>query len=183
MKIYTRSGDEGTTGLLGGNRVSKADIRIESYGTLDELNAWLGMVADECPDVHQGAFVRNLQNDIFLMGSHLAAENEKGRSYLNPLREEVIVEMENEIDDMTEILPPLTNFVLPGGERRVSYVHLARTVCRRAERLVVHLTTVDETVDKHIVRTLNRLSDYLFTLARYSAHVLGVEEKPWISKT
>ncbi len=183
MKIYTRTGDKGTTGLLGGNRVSKSDIRIESYGTLDELNAWLGLIADECPDAHQSKFVRDLQNDIFLMGSHLAAENEKGRSYLNDLREDVISEMESEIDRMTESLPPLTNFVLPGGERRVSFVHIARTVCRRAERLVVHLTTVDSDVDNHIVRTLNRLSDYLFTLARFTAHVLDVEEKPWISRS
>ncbi len=183
MKIYTRSGDEGTTGLLGGNRVSKADIRIESYGTLDELNAWLGLIADECPDTHQSNFVRDLQNDIFLMGSHLAAENEKGKSYLNELREGVIGEMESEIDHMTEVLPPLKNFILPGGEKRVSYVHIARTVCRRAERLAVHLHTVDQSVDKRIIRTLNRLSDYLFTLARYTSHILGAEEKPWISKT
>ncbi|MCH8546882.1 MAG: cob(I)yrinic acid a,c-diamide adenosyltransferase [Cryomorphaceae bacterium] len=183
MKIYTRSGDEGTTGLLGGNRVSKADIRIETYGTLDELNAWLGLIADECPDQHQSAYVRSLQNDIFLMGSHLAAENQKGKSYLNDLRDGIIEEMEREIDDMTEVLPPLKNFILPGGEQRVSFVQISRTVCRRAERLVVHLHSVDPSVDQRIIRTLNRLSDYLFTLARYTSHILGVEEKPWISKT
>lgn len=182
MKIYTRSGDEGTTGLLGGNRVSKADVRIESYGTLDELNAWLGLIADECPDERQSEFVRHLQNDIFLMGSHLAAENEKGKSYLNDIRGEVIEEMEREIDTMTDALPPLKNFILPGGDRRVSYVQISRTVCRRAERLAVHLTTVDDSVDKRIVKSLNRLSDYLFTLARYSSKVLGVKETPWISK-
>ncbi|MCC5917380.1 MAG: cob(I)yrinic acid a,c-diamide adenosyltransferase [Cryomorphaceae bacterium] len=181
MKIYTKTGDAGQTGLLGGSRVSKSHVRIEAYGTLDELNAWIGLLADENPEEKSRAFLHQIQNDIFLMGSHLAAENEKGRGYLNPIREALLGELESEIDRMTEMLPPLRNFVLPGGHQVVSHIHIARTICRRAERIAVHLHSVDP-VDERIIKMLNRLSDYLFTLSRMSCKLLKVEEKTWKSK-
>lgn len=181
MNIYTKTGDAGDTGLLGGNRVSKDHLRIEAYGTLDELNAWLGLIADVFPNKFESDFVRGLQNDIFLLGSHLAAENEKGKSYLNPIRAELLQELESEIDRMTATLPPLRNFILPGGHVVVSQVHIARTVCRRAERMVVRLHHADE-VDPLIIQILNRMSDYLFTLARAASVFTKSEEKPWISR-
>jgi cob(I)alamin adenosyltransferase len=181
MNIYTKTGDAGQTGLLGGNRVSKDDLRIEAYGTLDELNSWLGLLADEHPVESYQAFLREIQSDVFLLGSHLAAENEKGKSYLNPVREELIAELENAIDEMTKPLPQLRNFVLPGGHPLVSKIHIARTVCRRAERMVVRLAQSVE-VDAVIIRILNRMSDYLFTLARSTSMHLNVEEKYWISR-
>jgi cob(I)alamin adenosyltransferase len=181
MNIYTKTGDAGDTGLLGGNRVSKDHMRIEAYGTLDELNAWLGLIADVFPNQFESDFVRGLQNDVFLLGSHLAAENEKGKSYLNPIRAELLQELESEIDRMTASLPPLRNFILPGGHVVVSQVHIARTVCRRAERMVVRLHHADQ-VDPLIIQILNRMSDYLFTLARAASVFTKTEEKPWISR-
>ena len=181
MKIYTKTGDAGDTGLLGGNRVSKAHVRIEAYGTLDELNAWIGHLADDNPISHVQTFLHQVQNDLFLMGSHLAAENEKGKSYLNPIREDLLNELEVEIDRMTADLTPLKNFIIPGGHPIVSRIHIARTVCRRAERLAVHLNTVSP-IDIRIIKVLNRLSDYLFTLSRSTCKVLNIEEKLWMSK-
>ncbi len=181
MNIYTKTGDAGDTGLLGGNRVSKDHMRIEAYGTLDELNAWLGLIADVFPNQFESDFVRGLQNDVFLLGSHLAAENEKGKSYLKSIRAELLQELESEIDRMTASLPPLRNFILPGGHVVVSQVHIARTVCRRAERMVVRLHHADQ-VDPLIIQILNRMSDYLFTLARAASVFTKTEEKPWISR-
>lgn len=180
MKIYTKSGDAGKTSLLGGSRVDKFHIRIEAYGTLDELNSWIGLVADEHmhPDIIKQ--LQEIQNILFLAGSHLAAENEQAKSYLTPWPSDVVNSLESYIDEMTSHLKPLKNFILPGGHTTASYCHLARCVCRRAERIVVLLAT-EEQVDQGIITYLNRLSDYLFTLARFTLFLTGSDEIHWKS--
>lgn len=181
MKIYTKSGDTGQTSLLGGSRVDKFHIRIEAYGTLDELNSWIGLVADE----HMHSEVKNhlhqIQNLLFLAGSYLAAENEQARAYLSPWPEKATEDLEKFIDEMTLHLKPLKNFILPGGHTVASYCHIARCVCRRAERIAVLLST-EEQVNQGIVKYLNRLSDYLFTLARFTLFLTGVDEVYWKSR-
>lgn len=180
MKIYTKSGDGGQTSLLGGSRVEKYHIRIEAYGTIDELNSWLGLVADEYmhPDIIRQ--LHQIQNLLFLAGSHLAAENEQAKSYLTSWPENSTEDLESYIDQMTTHLKPLKNFILPGGHPVASYCHLARCVCRRAERIVVLLAS-EEQVDPGIIKYLNRLSDYLFTLARFTLFLTGSQEIPWKS--
>ncbi len=178
MKIYTKTGDQGQTSLFGGKRISKADLRIDSYGTIDELNALLGLVRDQEVNHKRNEFLVGIQNRLFTIGSMLATEPGNTKVKTPALTEGDIVLLETEIDNMESELPELRFFILPGGHPAVSHCHVARTVCRRAERLVVALHD-SETVDPLILTFMNRLSDYLFVLSRIMAHDLGVHETPW----
>ncbi len=177
MKIYTKNGDLGKTSLIGGKSLSKNNIRIEAYGGVDELNAWIGLLADIIGDDRQVSFLRYMQNQLFVIGSKLATPlNSKFTAPALPL--DLIEKLEIEIDFMDADLAPLTNFILPGGHTLISYCHLARVVCRRVERNIVSLSEV-ETVESQILAIINRLSDYLFILARYNSYKLNVEEIVW----
>lgn len=181
MKVYTRTGDKGQTSLIGGERVRKDDPRIEAYGTLDELNSFLGLVRDHAPaEIYKEALIR-IQDRVFVAESILAAAMEEALEYLPKIGQEDIDFLESGIDEMDKKLEPLKAFVLPGGHPAVSHAHVARTVCRRAERLVIRLSD-DFKVDEIIVRYLNRLSDYLFTLSRAFSQELDAEEVEWKSK-
>ena len=177
MKIYTRTGDDGTTGLIGGRRVGKDHLRLDAYGTIDELNAALALVA-----TLGGAWpgrLRLLQEELFILGSHLAAPDGATRNTSLPsLPRDAVPRMESEIDAADARLPGLTNFILPGGTEAASRLHLARCICRRAERLCVALAHL-ETVPAEILVHLNRLSDWLFTMARLANLEAGVEDVPW----
>ncbi len=166
FKIYTKTGDKGETALLGGTRVPKSHIRIEAYGTVDELNSWIGNIKDVLSqDFH--AELYQIQNYLFTLGSHLATSPEKDIKMSIPaLNEQEINFLEASIDKMEESLPPLKNFVLPGGDEAASKIHIARCVCRRGERICVALAYQEE-LDEQIIKYLNRLSDYLFVLSRY----------------
>jgi cob(I)alamin adenosyltransferase len=180
VKIYTKTGDDGTTGLLGAGRVGKDDPRIDSYGTVDELNAVLGLArATGGLDADLDALLARVQDDLFAVGAALADPDPAGRFH-NAVGEELSSRLEGEIDRLEAELPPLTQFILPGGSLAAAQIHLARTICRRAERLVVHLghqTGVD--VPHHLVAYLNRLSDFLFVLARAANRRSGVADIPW----
>lgn len=179
MKIYTRKGDKGETSLIGGVRVPKHHLRIEAYGTIDELNSWIGLLRDQKIDDHSIRLLVEIQETLFTIGSHLAADPQKSRMKLPELKEEEVSTLENEIDRMDQELPELSSFILPGGHPVVSYTHIARCICRRAERLVVHLSE-GEPVEAVILAYLNRLSDYLFTLARFFARYFNAAETPWM---
>jgi cob(I)alamin adenosyltransferase len=178
MKIYTKTGDQGTTALFGGKRVSKADLRIDSYGTVDELNAHIGLLRDQEVNHNRKIFLVEIQDRLFTIGSILATEPGNKKVKTPALQEEDIQSLEKEIDGMETELPPMRVFVMPGGHPSVSVGHIARTVCRRAERLAVALDQ-QEKVDMLVIRYLNRLSDYLFMLCRKMANELGAEETPW----
>ena len=178
MKIYTKTGDQGTTALFGGKRVSKADLRIDAYGTVDELNSWVGLLRDQEVNRDDAPALIKIQQDLFVMGSMLAAEPGNTKIKIPFLKEEQIVFLEKEIDTMDGMLEPMKYFILPGGHPSVSYCHIARTVCRRAERLVIALNE-QEPVDNIVVKYLNRLSDFLFMLARKMGQDLKIEETPW----
>lgn len=178
MKIYTKKGDKGETGLLGGTRVKKSHIRIESYGTVDELNSWIGLIRDQNIDSHSKQILVHIQDRLFTIGSHLASDPEKSKVKLPEIHEADVTTLEKEMDTMNESLPEMRSFVLPGGHTTVSYCHIARCICRRAERCIVDLAT-EEKVDDIIVKYVNRLSDYLFVLSRKLAHDLNAEEIPW----
>jgi cob(I)alamin adenosyltransferase len=177
MKIYTKGGDGGQTSLFGGRRLSKSHLRIDVYGTVDELNSWLGKLTAEGMPEDCTRFVNAIQQDLFLMGSHLAATDDV-RSKLPEWPQQAEIKIEQEIDRMEAFLPPLTNFILPGGTPSSASAHLSRCVCRRAERLMVALS-LGESVSSDLIRYLNRLSDYLFTLARYIMHSEGAREQVW----
>jgi cob(I)alamin adenosyltransferase len=177
FKIYTKTGDKGETSLFGGARLPKSHLRIESYGTVDELNSYIGLLRDALQDEATRAILKKIQDRLFDVGANLAVDPSK-KMQVPEIIEEDIQLFENEIDKMEELLAPLKNFILPGGHVTVSYCHLARTVCRRAERNVVALS-LNDTVDEILVRYLNRLSDYLFVLARKIALDLGVTEVAW----
>jgi cob(I)alamin adenosyltransferase len=178
MKIYTKTGDKGKTSLLGGTRVSKSDLRIDAYGTVDELNSYLGFVSDLETDKDRVVFIRNIQYRMFTVGSSLAAETARAKDFKPDLKEEDITMLEEAMDAMNEVLPTMTNFIIPGGHQLVSATHIARTICRRAERLVIKLSEVEE-IEEIIIRYLNRLSDFLFVLARKQGFDLGIDEIPW----
>src|SRR6185295_8324892 len=179
MKIYTKTGDGGTTSLIGGTKVSKAHLRIEAYGTVDELNSYVGLCKDLLGE-QNSAILQEIQDRLFTIGSALACDPEKETKMKIPdLREEDIVLLENEIDWMTDVLPPMKSFILPGGHPTVAHVHVARCICRRAERSCVRLQLEKNEVESIIPKYLNRLSDYLFVLARFTAHILKVSELPW----
>ncbi|MDB5331530.1 MAG: ATP/cobalamin adenosyltransferase [Phycisphaerales bacterium] len=184
MKIYTKTGDDGTTGLIGGSRVSKGDARIECYGTVDELNAGLGlaMVAAEQGAAELTPMLRRVQNELFVVGSHLATPDQSPhRKSLPPLDEKMVTRLEEEIDAAETRLAPLRQFILPGGTEAAARLHLARTVCRRAERLLVRLSHPDEATS-FVVKYLNRLSDWLFVQARRANAIAGVADVPWEKK-
>jgi len=178
MKIYTKTGDQGTTALFGGKRVSKADLRIDSYGTVDELNAYIGLLRDLEVNQKRKDFLIEIQDRLFTIGSILATEPGNLKVKIPGLQPTDIQALEKEIDRVEAGLPPLRVFVLPGGHTSVSFGHIARTVCRRAERLAVALDQ-QEKVDSLVIQYLNRLSDYLFVLCRKMASELGAEESPW----
>jgi cob(I)alamin adenosyltransferase len=178
MKIYTKTGDQGTTSLFGGKRVSKADLRIETYGTVDELNSWIGLVRDQEINKGRADVLVTIQDRLFVMGSMLATEPGNTKVKIPMLTEDDIVFLEQQIDQMDAVLPPMRFFVLPGGHQSVSFGHVARTVCRRGERLCIGLNNV-EAVDPLIIKYLNRLSDYLFMLCRKMAQELNAPETPW----
>lgn len=178
MKIYTKTGDKGTTSLFGGKRVSKADLRIETYGTIDELNSFVGLLRDQEVNHKRKDELIEVQDRLFTIGSLLATEPGNTNVKTPHLKEEDIAFLEGKIDAMDEVLPPMRSFVLPGGHSSVSCCHVTRTVCRRAERICITLNG-HEPVDPLIIKYLNRLSDYLFVLGRKMAHELNVEETPW----
>ncbi len=179
MKIYTKTGDKGTTALVGGRRVSKGDLKIESYGTIDELNSWIGLVRDQPINESRRDLLKEIQDRLFTIGADLASEPEQVRKKPIPsLLEEDVTLLEIEMDKMDTELSPLRAFVLPGGNQSVSFTHLARTVCRRAERLVIRLSEEEE-VNPMVIKYINRLSDYLFVLSRKMAQELGSEEITW----
>lgn len=186
MKIYTKTGDKGTTALFGGTRVPKHHIRIESYGTVDELNSHIGLIRDQDISENHKQLLSHIQDRLFTLGAILATDPEKavlksGKERLNipKISEEDITLLENKIDEMNESLPPMTNFVLPGGHQTVSFCHIARCVCRRAERHTSFLNE-NEPVEEPVLIYLNRLSDFLFVLARKLSKELQAEEIKWI---
>lgn len=186
MKIYTKTGDEGKTSLFGGTRVPKHHMRIEAYGTVDELNSHIGLVRDQKIDQDSKNSLSRIQHDLFTLGSMLATPPEKetlksGKERLNipKINEESIQFLEGQIDVMNAELPPMTHFILPGGHQTVSFCHIARCVCRRAERLSV-LLNEETTVNPSVLKYLNRLSDFLFVLARKLSKDLSAEEIKWI---
>jgi cob(I)alamin adenosyltransferase len=179
-KIYTKTGDLGKTSLIGGTRVPKSDLRIESYGTIDELNSFIGFIGDQVTDERSKKILREVQDRLFTIGSSLACDPEKEpKMKLPDLKEEDVRLLESEIDEMNKVLRPMKSFILPGGSMAISSAHLARCVCRRAERNCVGMIEHEMFVDPLIVKYLNRLSDYLFVLARYIGHLTGVAETEW----
>lgn len=178
MKIYTKSGDKGLTSLIGGTRVPKHDLRIESYGTVDELNSYIGMIKDYNLNQHDKDTLSEIQDRLFTIGASLASDPDKSKMKIPDLHLSDVSLLEKQIDLMNETLPELRHFVLPGGTQVVSFCHIARCVCRRAERIVVHLSN-ESFVDEIVIVYLNRLSDYLFVLARKFCFDLGIPENQW----
>lgn len=180
MKIYTKAGDQGKTSLIGGTRVPKSHIRIESYGTVDELNSFIGLLSDLVEDTKVKTDLKEIQDRLFTVGSSLACDPEKESALKIPdLKEEDITGLELAMDKMNEVLSPMKSFIIPGGHQAISTAHIARCVCRRAERICVNMQEEDLFVETLVIKYLNRLSDYLFTLARYIGHLNGVEDIPW----
>jgi len=180
MKIYTKTGDKATTALFTGKRVSKHHIRIESYGTIDELNSYLGLIRDQHIDSHSKTLLIAIQNKLFTVGAILATEpNKDNRLKIPRIKDADIELLEKEIDQMNEQLPEMTHFILPGGHATVSYCHIARTVCRRAERMISYLNE-NEPVPLPLLAYVNRLSDYLFVLARKLSKDVNANEVKWI---
>ena len=179
VKIYTKKGDDGTTGLLGGVRVAKHHARIEAYGNVDELNSWIGLLRDELENTEFAEQLLEIQDRLFTIGSHLALDPDyDGKMKLPELVSTDVQVLENAMDAMDNVLPPMKNFVLPGGHKVVSYCHIARCVCRRAERSVTFLTE-QSSVPNVIVSYLNRMSDFLFVMSRKVAMDKNVQEIPW----
>ncbi|SFR68264.1 cob(I)yrinic acid a,c-diamide adenosyltransferase [Maribacter stanieri] len=188
MKIYTKTGDDGTTGLFGGTRVAKHHIRIDSYGTVDELNSWLGLIRDQKIDPIYRQQLITIQEHLFTVGAILATDpekevlkNGKERLKITKVGTTEIEFLETSIDQMDGQLPQMTHFILPGGHTTVSYCHIARTVCRRAERIST-LLYQSEPFDKNVLSFINRLSDYLFVLARKLSYDLQAKEIKWVPK-
>ena len=178
MKTYTKGGDKGTTALFGGTRLPKHHIRIESYGSVDELNSFIGLVRDHVKEDQLRATLKSIQETLFTVGSHLAADPSKENLWLPAIKDTEVELLEQGIDAMDEVLEPLKNFILPGGHPVVSHCHVVRCVCRRAERNVVALSEL-ETVPPILIQYLNRLSDYFFVLSRFLGKELGAEEVVW----
>jgi cob(I)alamin adenosyltransferase len=186
MKIYTKTGDTGTTGLVGGTRLPKHDLRIDCYGTVDELNSYLGLIRDQTISDDSKTTLIKIQNQLFIIGSLLATDSEKLKDEskrkqlgITLLKSEAIVFLETEIDTMNSVLPPMTHFILPGGHQTVSFCHIARCICRRAERNISKLNT-EQPIQPEILIYLNRLSDFIFVLARKLSKELHAEEIKWI---
>jgi cob(I)alamin adenosyltransferase len=178
MKIYTKTGDQGITSLLGGVRVPKSDLRIDAYGTLDELNSYVGLLRDQEVNKKRSELLKSIQDRLFTIGADLATVPGKDKVKKPDLLPEDVEVLEKEMDAMDAELPMLTSFILPGGHTAVSFCHLARTVCRRSERIVVELAS-EEQVSGLVIQYLNRLSDFLFVLGRKMAQELEIEEVTW----
>lgn len=178
MKIYTKTGDKGTTALFGGKRVSKADLRIDTYGTIDELNSWIGLLRDQDVNSSRQDVLTEIQDRLFTIGSILATEPGNTKVKVPALIDADVLYLEKEIDSMEASLEPMRFFVLPGGHQSVSFGHVARTVCRRAERLIIALNAT-EPVNDIVLMYLNRLSDYLFVLCRKMTSELKAPETAW----
>jgi cob(I)alamin adenosyltransferase len=180
MKIYTKTGDAGRTSLIGGTKVMKSDPRIEAYGTVDELNSHIGLVSDYCNDEAAKIILKEIQDRLFTIGSELACDPKKNIKMPIPdLHESDVELLEKEMDKMDAELPQMKNFILPGGSPAVSFMHVARCVCRRAERACVNLNEKESNVNPIIIKYINRLSDYLFMLARYYGMKNNVPEIIW----
>ena len=180
LKIYTKTGDKGSTSLIGGTKVPKSDLRIEAYGTVDELNSYLGLCRDLITDEPARGLLQTVQDRLFVVGAALACDPEKEPKMKIPdLQVEDVTALEKAIDKMNETLPVMKFFILPGGHPTISQLHVARCVCRRAERCCVRLELESHEVEAIILQYLNRLSDYLFVLARYVGHTSGVAEIAW----
>jgi cob(I)alamin adenosyltransferase len=182
VKIYTKKGDKGQTSLIGGVKVSKSNARIHAYGTIDELNSFIGIVRDMYPDDNAGEILYQIQNLLFTIGSHLASDPQKSKMKLPEIKEDDVNLLEREMDKMNVLLPALMHFILPGGHAAASHCHVARTVCRRAERLIVELSET-EWVEPIIIKYVNRLSDYLFVLSRKISFDFNAEEVKWMPGT
>ena len=178
MKIYTKTGDKGHTSLIGGTRVPKHHIRIEAYGTIDELNSHIGLIRDQQIDEHTKGMLIEIQDRLFTIGSTLASDPGISKMKIPDLKEEDVTLLEQEMDKMSETLPEMRSFILPGGHTTVSFCHIARCVCRRAERLTIHLSE-NSFVPDIVIIYLNRLSDYLFMLSRKLSQDLHAQEMPW----
>lgn len=178
FKIYTKTGDDGTSGLIGGTRVEKFDDRLEAYGTIDELNSWIGLILTGDIDDSVRKTLEQVQNKLFEVGSHLATDSSKSLPKIESCTRKDIEILEKEIDRMQSQLPELKNFILPGGSKSASYAHVARTVCRRSERRINYLNQKNE-VQTNVLIFINRLSDYLFVLARYINFKSGINETIW----
>ncbi len=180
IKIYTKTGDKGITSLIGGTKVSKSHLRIEAYGTVDELNSYTGLCKDLLTDQKSISILQEIQDRLFTIGSSLAVDPEKEPKMKIPdLLNEDINLLEKEIDRMTAELPEMKSFILPGGHPVISHLHIARCICRRAERCCVRLEEEKNEIDPIIIKYLNRLSDYLFVLARYAGHLLNIPDIAW----
>ena len=192
FKIYTRTGDKGKTALIGGTKVPKSHIRIESYGTVDELNSYIGLLSDHLaaasgivshpvfPLTASIQTLREIQDRLFTIGASLACDPDKASKMKIPdLNEEDIKALEEDIDRMNEVLPEMKSFILPAGHIAVSTAHVARCVCRRAERICVQMQENGQFIDPLVLKYINRLSDHLFTMARYAGHLLQAPEIPW----
>jgi len=184
LRVYTKTGDKGTTGLIGGTRVPKDHIRIDAYGTVDELNSFLGLLTDQLADPAINEWILEIQDRLFTIGSTLATDPHKeAKMKLPDLQEADVTWLEQKIDFMEAALPPMKFFILPGGHIAASAAHIARCVCRRAERICVRMAHHDEPVEETVLKYLNRLSDFLFVLARYIVHLKGGKEIPWRART
>ncbi|MFZ4769994.1 MAG: cob(I)yrinic acid a,c-diamide adenosyltransferase [Ferruginibacter sp.] len=180
FKIYTKAGDTGKTSLIGGTKVPKSHLRIDSYGTVDELNSYIGLCNDQIADTASKTQLKEIQDRLFTIGSSLACDPDKELQMKIPdLKAADVLLLENEIDRMNEVLPEMKSFILPGGHVSVSSLHVARCICRRTERICVFMQEEGLFVDPLVIVYLNRLSDYLFVLARYIGHLVGAEEIPW----
>lgn len=180
FKIYTKTGDKGNTSLIGGTKVPKSHLRIESYGTIDELNSYIGLCTDHITEAHTKDTLKEVQDRLFTIGSSLACDPDKEPLMKIPdLKSADIEFLEKEIDRMDDLLPPMKSFILPGGHVTVSTLHVTRCVCRRAERICVQMQTEQLFVDPLVIQYLNRLGDYLFVLSRYIGQLLQVTELPW----
>ena len=180
IKIYTRTGDKGNTSLIGGTKVPKSHLRIEAYGTIDELNSYIGLCRDLIGEETTQNTLLEVQDRLFTIGSSLACDPKKEpRLRLPDLTDDDVLLIEEEIDRMNAVLPEMTSFILPGGNTTVSHIHIARCVCRRAERCCVRLELESLEVEPLIIKYLNRLSDYLFVLGRYVSQMLDAEEIKW----
>lgn len=181
MKIYTKTGDKGFTSLIGGTRVPKHHLRIESYGTVDELNSYIGLIRDQDIEGHDKEILKQIQDRLFTIGSSLASDPEKSKMIIPDLHIADVELLEQEMDAMNGQLPELRHFILPGGNNIISFCHIARCICRRAERITVHLAE-ESIVDEKVNIYLNRLSDYLFTLARKIGNERKIPENQWIPR-
>ena len=182
-KVYTKTGDDGTTSLNSGLRVKKHHIRVAAYGNIDELNAWVGLIRDTCSHTIDREFLFELQHHLMVLGTQLSTIREEDfpSDYMQPIEATHVAEIEAEIDRISLEIPPLRNFILPGGHPLISYTHLARCVCRRAERQITELNA-NERVSPFVIAFVNRLSDYFFVLSRKFSQDLKLEENKWIPK-